>query len=342
MSQVYEDRKLIFGMIGASVVTWNIILKIKQILENRQPELTEWIPVGRIKSLHVYPIKSCQGKNVFQYECTPLGAVSQEYFDRFFLVVDGETGKFHTARTKPQMVLIQTDIQDGIVTLSYPNLESVRFSVQSVVGPENLKQGFLHGKLRTDGYDCGQNVADFLSKIIEEPNTRLLMYQPDLFTERTCRTSETWWNNRVPNRVDDTAYADLAPFMITTQASLDDLNKHLKTPVTSTHFRPNIVVDDCEAWDEDKWQDLRIGEVELQCFKPCTRCILTTVDPQLGTKDSDMQPLRKLREIRLAPEGKMRKEFKDSPIFGVNAGVVRRGHIHVGQTVWAKYKKSAF
>lgn len=36
-----------------------------------------------------------------------------------------------------------------------------------------------------------------------------------------------------------------------------------------------------------------------------------------------MQPLKKLREFRLAPEGPMRKEFKESPIFGVNAGVVK-------------------
>ncbi|KIH64960.1 MOSC domain protein [Ancylostoma duodenale] len=130
--------------------------------------------------------------------------------------------------------------------------------------------------------------------------------------------------------------------MITTQASLDDLNSKLENDVTSLHFRPVIVVDQCAAWDEDKWLDLQIGDVKLQCFKPCTRCVFTTIDPETGTKDSDMQPLKKLRQFRLAPEGPMRQQFKDSPIFGVNAGVDRPGHIHVGQTVYARYKKSAF
>lgn len=129
--------------------------------------------------------------------------------------------------------------------------------------------------------------------------------------------------------------------MITSQASLDDLNSKLDQNVSSINFRPCIVVDDCAAWDEDKWLDLRIGDVEMQCFKPCTRCILTTVNPETGTKDKDMQPLKKLREFRLGP-GKLRQEFGESPIFGVNAGLVKTGYIHVGQTVWAKYKPSAF
>ncbi|KHJ91754.1 hypothetical protein OESDEN_08368 [Oesophagostomum dentatum] len=51
------------------------------------------------------------------------------------------------------------------------------------------------------------------------------------------------------------------------------------------------------------------------------RCVFTTIDPKTGVKDPGMQPLKKLRQFRLAPEGPMRQQFKDSPIFGVNAGV---------------------
>uniref|UniRef100_W6NLF6 Molybdenum cofactor sulfurase domain containing protein n=1 Tax=Haemonchus contortus TaxID=6289 RepID=W6NLF6_HAECO len=91
--------------------------------------------------------------------------------------------------------------------------------------------------------------------------------------------------------------------------------------VSSKNFRPVIVVDYCAAWDEDKWIDLQIGEARLQCFKPCTRCVFTTIDPSTGVIDNELQKLKKLRQLRLAPEGPMRQQFKDSPIFGVNAGV---------------------
>ncbi|CCD65259.1 MOSC domain-containing protein [Caenorhabditis elegans] len=340
MNTLYEDRKVIFGILGTSFFSWTAFLALKGLVKKYSKPKAEWVPVGRIKSLHLYPIKSCKGKEVFQYRCTPFGPRLGEYLDRHFLVINSD-GKFYTARTKPQMVLIETLIKDGIVRVSYPGREDAQFKIEDVKANKDLRSGFLHVDLRTDGYDCGDAVAEFFSNVLEEPGTRVIMYDTGLFTERTCKTEEGWWNNEVPKRIDDTAYADLAPYMITSQASLDDLNSKLDQNVSSINFRPCIVVDDCAAWDEDKWLDLRIGDVEMQCFKPCTRCILTTVNPETGTKDKDMQPLKKLREFRLGP-GKLRQEFGESPIFGVNAGLVKTGYIHVGQTVWAKYKPSAF
>ncbi|CAB3409697.1 unnamed protein product [Caenorhabditis bovis] len=345
MDSLVEDKRVLLGFVGASVLGWNIAAKLQHVVSkwwNARCERNEWVPVGRIKSLHIYPIKSCKGKDVFSYKCTPLGPIFNEYFDRFFLVVDGKTGRFHTARTKPEMILTEVEIKNGIMKLIHPNHGSTEIDLDNVKKNGKVVSGFLHEKLRTDGYDCGDSAADFFSKVINEPETRLLMYSEELYTERICKTSQNWWNNPVPKRVDNTAYADLAPYMITTEASLEDLNSHLNNYVSSVNFRPCIVISDCPAWDEDKWLDLRIGDVELQCFKPCTRCVLTTVDPKTGKKDKNMQPLRKLRKYRLAPDGKLRKEFKDSPIFGVNAGLNKEGYIHVGQTVWARYKPSEF
>ncbi|KAK6011877.1 hypothetical protein OSTOST_23025 [Ostertagia ostertagi] len=64
---------------------------------------------------------------------------------------------------------------------------------------------------------------------------------------------------------------DDAPYMINTQASLDDLNEKLDSKVTIEQFRPVIVVDKCEAFDEDRWHSIQIGDVALQCTKPCER-----------------------------------------------------------------------
>ncbi|VDO47812.1 unnamed protein product [Haemonchus placei] len=100
----------------------------------------------------------------------------------------------------------------------------------------------------------------------------------------------------------------------------------------SKNFRPVIVVDHCAALGEDKWIDLQIREACLQCFKPCTRCVLTTIDPSTGVKGNKLQALKKLQQwivyfgildrylinllrFRLSPEGPMRQQFKDSPIF---------------------------
>lgn len=62
----------------------------------------------------------------------------------------------------------------------------------------------LHLKLRTEGIDCGDEVADWLSSVLRQPGCRLAMYREGLFTERHCVTDDTWWNNNpVPERTDE-------------------------------------------------------------------------------------------------------------------------------------------
>ncbi|KAK6039582.1 hypothetical protein COOONC_22913 [Cooperia oncophora] len=77
-----------------------------------------------------------------------------------------------------------------------------------------------------------------------------------------------------------------------------------------------VILVDKAAWDEDKWLSVHIGDAALQCLQPCFR-------------------------FRLAPEGPLRDEKKESPMFGVDAGIITPGYIHVGQTVYVRYK-SAF
>ncbi|RCN25000.1 MOSC domain protein [Ancylostoma caninum] len=164
------------------------------------------------------------------------------------------------------------------------------------------------------------------------------MYQKGLYSNRGCVIERNAWNVEIPLRTDKTPFADDAPFMINTQASLEELNTRLKEKVVIERFRPVILVDKCAAWDEDKWLSVHIGDVVLQCLKPCLRCVMTTIDPSTGTKNPAIEPLKTLREFRLAPEGPMRDDCKDNPIFGVDAGLIRPGHIHVGQTVYVRYK----
>ncbi|CAJ0602495.1 unnamed protein product [Cylicocyclus nassatus] len=334
---MWQERKtLVAAGIGASLLVYYLFKYFKRKTQS------DLIPIGIVKELYVYPIKSCKGINVFSFFCHPLGPVSGENFDRFFVVIDGKTGRFYTARQKPVMVTIECSVADNKLTVSSPEGNRATIDIESVRQRNLVKTALLHSNLRTDGLDCGDEAAKFFADALQEPDARLLMYNEGLFTERTCVPHPDWWNNNVPKRADDNAYADLSPYMLTTQASLESLNTHLEQDVSTSNFRPNIVVDGCPAWDEDKWIVVKIGETKLQCFKPCTRCVLTTVDPKTGRKDKDMQPLKKLREFRLAPPGPMREQHRDKPIFGVNAGVDKPGHIHVGQTVYVRYKKSAF
>lgn len=57
-----------------------------------------------------------------------------------------------------------------------------------------------------------------------------------------------------------------------TESSLNELNKKLKSPVTSLQFRPNIIVSGTEPFAEDNWEWIKIGNcVVIRNVKPCPR-----------------------------------------------------------------------
>ena len=119
------------------------------------------------------------------------------------------------------------------------------------------------------------------------------------------------------------AFADAYPLLLTSRASLDDLNRRLRTPVPMDRFRPNVVIDGPPAWNEDTWASLRIGDVLLEVAKPCARCVVVNTDQTTGARDPE--PLKELAKFRLAPgQGAM---------FGVNANHDGPGTLRVGDPV---------
>ncbi|GMT09719.1 hypothetical protein PFISCL1PPCAC_1016, partial [Pristionchus fissidentatus] len=335
-----EDRKILLACIGGTIISYNVFRVLKAYYASVSSR-SEWIPVGTVKNLWVHPIKSCKRKEVFSLYCDDLGARSGEIRDREFLCIDEATGAMYSARQLPRLMLIDADVADGALSVATPDGQTARVVLTEVIQRRIVRRAKIFGD-PVDGLDCGDEVASVFSEFLETPGIRLIYYRPDLFNGRPCVTEPGWWNNPVPKRSDTVTYVDLSPFHVTTEESLQALNQVLEEPISSTWFRANIVVDHSPAWDEDKWSEIKIGEVVLQCYKPCTRCILTTVNPNDGVKSPEMQPMKTMREFRLAPEGPLRDVHGQFPIFGVNAGLLKPGFVHLGQTVYVKYKPSVF
>ena len=89
-------------------------------------------------------------------------------------------------------------------------------------------------------------------------------------------------------------------------------------------FRPNLVVEGSEAFAEDGWKRIRIGDVEFRLVKSCSRCILTTIDPQTGERDEQREPLMTLMSYRKQEGGTM---------FGQNLVNDSHGVLEVGMPV---------
>ena len=84
-------------------------------------------------------------------------------------------------------------------------------------------------------------------------------------------------------------------------------------------FRPNIVIRDTEAFAEDDYAHVRIGQLSFRGPKRCDRCVITTIDPVSGERGTE--PLRTLAKYRLAD----RKVWFGMNLIHDDLGVLRVG-----------------
>jgi len=61
-------------------------------------------------------------------------------------------------------------------------------------------------------------------------------------------------------------------------------------------FRGNIVVDGATSFDEDEWQEVRIGNLKMKINGPCNRCQMICIDQDTGEKSKE--PLLTLASTR--------------------------------------------
>jgi uncharacterized protein YcbX len=95
---------------------------------------------------------------------------------------------------------------------------------------------------------------------------------------------------------DRVGFADAYPYLLATTASLAELNARLDVPVPMNRFRPNLVVEGGEAYEEERHPRVRIGALTFRMPKRCARCQVTTVVQ--ATAAVSKEPLRTLASYR--------------------------------------------
>lgn len=127
---------------------------------------------------------------------------------------------------------------------------------------------------------------------------------------------------------DVVSLADGFPLLITTTASLANLNRRLDAPVPMDRFRPNLVLDTAIPWQEDTWSHIDAGPIRLRLASPCARCKVVTLDQQTGAPTPGQDPLRTLATFRRSPSGQI--------TFGLNAIPETFGTLALGTPVTAR------
>ncbi|MEK1906809.1 MAG: MOSC domain-containing protein [Pseudomonas sp.] len=236
----------------------------------------------QLAALYRYPLKSGQAESLTRVDLEALGLAG----DRRWMLVEETTGRFLTQRLLPQMGRISALYNAaGGLTLSAPGCASLYVALPD---PDTELRGVTVWRDSLRVPDAGDEAAEWLSRFIGRA-CRLVQVP-----ESRARQVDTGYA-QVGDKV---AFADGFPLLLIGQASLDDLSARVGRPLEMLRFRPNLVVQGSEPYAEDSWERIRIGDLEFDVAKGCSRCILTTLDPQTGERSADREPLTTLKTYR--------------------------------------------
>lgn len=234
-------------------------------------------------------MKSAAGATLDAMEIEPRGP----RHDRRWMAVD-ENGRFVTARALAPMVRLRAEIVARGLRLSMPGGEAIEIDAPTA-DAERISVNVW--KDSVSALRAGDVADRWLTAALGQP---LRLVYMDAQARRAVDPAYA-------RPGDEVSFADGYPLLAISQAALDDLNARLAenggAPMTMLRFRPNLEIAGIAAHAEDAWRRVRIGEIEFDAVKPCTRCVFTTVDPDTGERDADGEPLRTLKDYRRAPNG---------------------------------------
>jgi uncharacterized protein YcbX len=198
-------------------------------------------------------------------------------------MVVARDGGFLSQRTHPLMATVSVRLNQGRLVLSAPGRADLAVPL---TGPERPSLPVTIWNETASAVGEGAPAAAWFSNLLGTP----------------CKLVRQ--NKQAPRPVDPryagpddvVSFADGYPFLLISQASVDDLNTRLSNPVPADRFRANIVVDGCPAYVEDAWTALRIGAVSFRVTKPCARCSIVGTDQLDGSRSSE--PLATLAGYR--------------------------------------------
>lgn len=244
--------------------------------------------MATIASLHVYPIKSCRGINPVEVCLGQKGLETNGLGDRQWAVIDRD-GRTVTQRERTMLAVVTPRAGSGAMIVSAPRMTDLTIAIGTVPRGVTCRVTIRHHTV--NAIDEGDEAARWFTAFLGFP-VRLAR-----FDENEKRASDAVHTGGIEalNR-----FSDGYPILLLSRASLADLNERWRKDghpaLPMDRFRPNIVIDGVDAYDEDHLASLACREVELKPVKACPRCSIPSVDQSTG--EVGPAPIEKLATYR--------------------------------------------
>ena len=261
----------------------------------------------RVKSITIYPIKSLGPVHVQEAWVEPSGLRG----DRRYMLVDANH-QFITQRTRPELTRFALEEQEGGFLVKDQLTQTHKFLAHDV-----RLGSYMNVTIWEDEVLAAvvlDEWAAWFSERLQEPC--FLVVQDPNYT----RGIQEKYRTAVSAQ---SSFADALPILVCSEANFTALADILGEEVNPMRFRANVMVSGSEAFEEDTWAEIQMGENQRwKGAKPCARCQLVNVNPSDGTKDA--QTLRALASFRT---------FGNKVYFGQQFVPISLGKIHVGDLI---------
>ncbi|KAG2453054.1 hypothetical protein HYH02_002388 [Chlamydomonas schloesseri] len=279
-------------------------------------------------------------------------------YDREWMVVREDTGKFISQREKGLLALVQVSLPvealsaaqwgaarlppDAALTVTAPGM-AAPLKVPLARRPDSEAKKVTVWEWTGTATDEGADAAAWFSTYLGLP-CRLVRYLGS-----SSNSSGGSSSSALPIvRSSDPEFAvnyevrfsDGYPMLLATQAALADLNAKLAEPLPMNRFRPNIEVAGASPWAEDTWRDMDVAcaadgrTVRLTSVKPCSRCKVTTINQATGEAgDEPLDTLGEFRTGKVLGWNAKQKPWTHAVFFGWNVVSRTPGLLSVGDVL---------
>ncbi|KAG7190809.1 hypothetical protein KM043_006879 [Ampulex compressa] len=210
-------------------------------------------------------------------------------YDREWMVMTS-AGACLTQKQHVNLCLLKPIIcrEKKIMQLKYPGMPPIEVPLEYTSGDlaeAALCQSRVCGH-KVEGIDCGSAVSEWLSLALGRPNLRLIKQRSTTGQIKVQKKPEL-------------SFSSQAQYLLINEASVLWISN--KVPSTEIdkdsmlyRFRGNMIIKGCDAFEELRWKNVRIGKHEFMVNGPCTRCQMICIDQTTGIKT--VEPLRTLAE----------------------------------------------
>ncbi|XP_028170453.1 molybdenum cofactor sulfurase [Ostrinia furnacalis] len=245
-----------------------------------------------LKEIAIFPIKSCGAFKV--NSSWKIGPKGFEYDREWMIVKDNGVCLTQKQNTRMCMIRPTIDLHNRWLILECKGMPTISVSLDQTANKQKNAM-FCQSKVCTDivcGYDCGDEVADWISNALEVSFLRLIRQSND--DVRVQKKKGEGDKNLL-------SLSNQAQYLLINKATVRWLSDKIQDPSfqdsveeLTDRFRGNIVIDTDQELAERDWHRVIIGKHEFKVDGQCSRCQMVCIDQKTGEKT--VEPLRTISE----------------------------------------------